>query len=247
MFLKQTLILTLILIILVVSTNTQSKVLSQISANIQEITSIGTQKCCAHSVTLDKSHARSGSYSYKLTVIGSDPGLYPHHRAEIFPKNNMALAESEYWYGWSIKIPVNWVYDPNWVLITQWHTKSSTIMQPLQLQLKNNRWCWVNWIGKKPNAKYKVLWCESFENKKGKWIDWVVNVRWTSKKNGFFRIWRNGKKVVDVIQPTIFQDYSPYWKVGLVYPKRDLATHSIFVDELRIGDSNAGYLGVSPQ
>lgn len=120
-------------------------------------------------------------------------------------------------------------------------------MQPLQLQLVNDRWCWVNWIGKKPNAKYNVLWCEIFSDKKGRWVDWVVNVRWTSEKNGFFRIWRDGKKIVDVVQPTTYPGYPPYWKVGLVYPWKDKITRSIYVDELRLGDSTASYLEVAPQ
>ena len=205
------------------------------------------QKCCSNSINITTSHVRSGRFAIVATVFSDDPGVYPHHRAEIALKTNHSLPGQSYWYGWSELIPKDWAPDPTWTLIAQWHAPGANVMQPLQLELSGSKWCWVNWIGPLPGAKYNVLFCEDFEHEKGQWVDWVVNVKWTNDNSGYIRIWKNGLKVVNRTGPTIYKDFAPYWKVGLVYDAAKKVDHTIYIDELSMGNSSSSYAEVAPR
>ncbi|MBK5550669.1 heparin lyase I family protein [Pseudomonas sp. TH03] len=37
---------------------------------------------------------------------------------------------------------------------------------------------------------------------KGKWVDWVLHVKWSSGEDGFLEIWKDGKAVWEVKAPT---------------------------------------------
>lgn len=46
--------------------------------------------------------------------------------------------------------------------------------------------------------------------KRNQWYDFVLNVRWTSKADGFSQAWVNGKKVLDYKGPTLYKDDGVY-------------------------------------
>ena len=199
-----------------------------------------TQACCADSLTLVSSLKRAGQQSVKSYVRGTDPPFAAHRRAEALIGRSVS---GQYWYGWSVYLPADFQPDDNWHVITQWHTVPP-IMQPLQLNVHGTHWTWENWIGIQPSAQYNVLFNEDFTADKGKWVDWVVNVNWSSGADGFIRIWKNGTQIVNRSGPVTYQGSNVYWKVGLVYDTSDTLT--MYFDEMRMADANASYAEVAP-
>ena len=45
--------------------------------------------------------------------------------------------------------------------------------------------------------KYNLMSLKEFYSYRGKWIDFIVNVKWGQKDNGHFKLWINGKQVVN--------------------------------------------------
>jgi hypothetical protein len=86
------------------------------------------------------------------------------------------------------------------------------------------------------------------------WTDWVVRVRWTSATDGLIEIWRDGGLVFSRYGVrTNYDDLGAYPKLGVyrwtwaTAPPATELTRVVFHDEMRIGDSAAGYAGVAPR
>jgi len=52
-------------------------------------------------------------------------------------------------------------------------------------------WC------EKEYWKYNLMSLEEFYSHRGKWIDFIINVKWGQKDNGHFKLWINGKQSVN--------------------------------------------------
>lgn len=205
------------LISFLISAQSQAELLFVGDFESGSLRGIQTQACAPQTLRVVSSPVRSGEHALEANVHGSDPGCWPHHRAEVSPSACHTSPDKEYWYGWSTYLPRDWSNDPGWVLLTQWHAPDHRVMQPLQLQVTGGKLLWVNWIGMGRDAKMNVLFSESLTGDKGRWIDWVVHARWSSGPDGFIQIWKNGRRIVSHSGSTIYRDSSPYWKAGLVY------------------------------
>ena len=50
----------------------------------------------------------------------------------------------------------------------------------------------------------------------GKWTDILINVNWSDKEDGFYRVWANGKFIYDVKGPTVYENKNnAYLKIGI--------------------------------
>ena len=212
---------------------------------------IQTEACAPQTLQVVSSPVRSGQYAVESSVHGSDPGCWPHHRAEVSPKACHAKPDKQYWYGWSTYVPRDWSDDPGWVLLTQWHAHRA--MQPLQLNVHGSTLQWQRWYGfgvkrgGPGSAKLSALWSGKLDNYKGKWTDWVAHVKWAENDDGYITIWANGKKIVDYHGVTLTPgDGAPYWKAGLVYDAKNGHDHTLFIDEMRMGDADSSFQEVAP-
>ena len=70
----------------------------------------------------------------------------------------------------------------------------------------------------------------------GNWNDILINVNWSHKDDGFFKVWLNGKQVYSFAGPTKTKA-EVYFKFGIyrgkVYSGDAEGTHIVYYDEIR--------------
>ena len=185
-------------------------------------------------------------------------------RAELM-KNVNALPikfDTEYWMGVSVYIPSNWQEDSNESnaeIVWQFHATGEVgpYVPPLALRIKGGNIALVNHTGNvKDKIQARELWSGKLE--KGKWVDWVVRVKF-SLENGYIQAWKSGTKVADFSGgATVFYDGDAprrdplYFKMGLYKSKygklySSTVNRTIYMDELRIAKGgSAGKSLVTP-
>jgi hypothetical protein len=91
----------------------------------------------------------------------------------------------------------------------------------------------------------------------GAWTDWVIHVRWAYDDTGYLQVWRNGEQVLERQGPNCANDeHGPHVAIGLYkWPWRPNAPANwehrtdnrlYYYDELRIGGAGASYADVAP-
>ena len=205
---------------------------------------------CDARMTVVTSPVRDGKFAGRFTVLGSDPGFHPHHRANaVIGGTDGARIGTEQWYGFSSLIPGDWVSDPAWVVLTDWHS-TSDLAQSLQIELDGSNLIIQSFSGSitEPHIIHYQL--PSFlETYRASWVDWVVHAKWSLGEDGFIHVWMNGTQVVNYKGRTlpVGSIAAPYWKIGPTYPVFDTTSHTVYYDEIRVGDKNAVYATVAPQ
>jgi len=86
----------------------------------------------------------------------------------------------------------------------------------------------------------------------GKWNDILVNVNWSHKDDGFFKVWVNNKLVNDFKGKTKSKGVKTYFKFGiyrskvstyeLMYKKK-IPTQIVYFDEVRAGKTKEKVVG----
>lgn len=190
----------------------------------------------------DDSVARSGARSVRLTIRRD--GAAPSARAEIVPvavrghyRGSYARFHEEYWYGFSLRLPADWVGDGAPESLAQWHDVPDRLLlegdrnPPLALVLRGERvWIEARWDASlvtpadacwRPGG-YDGEWvvdAGGAADLAGRWCDWVLCVRWAwcGEGAGRVRAWRDGALLVDRTGPNCFRDLrgGPYLKLGL--------------------------------
>ncbi len=93
----------------------------------------------------------------------------------------------------------------------------------LALSTTNGRWGWVSrWDAKRntfESGKREYGGIREYdlgEYERGVWTDWVVHAKWSYGSDGFLKIWKDGKLVIDQNGPNAYNDASgPFFKMGL--------------------------------
>lgn len=185
------------------------------------------------------------------------------YRTELVPKQLPAIAfddgkkprvGQEYWYGLSIEVPVDWVADNSYEVVTQWHGNSSGAVISLRMDSPSDgaglhgsneraeRWLLMIPAGAPP-VKFDI---GPVAADVGKTIDWVFCIRWSPDSSGHIKVWRNKRKVVDYMGPTMYREaQGPYWKFGIYKsPWKQVpelmpvqAHRALRFDNVRIGQS----------
>ena len=97
--------------------------------------------------------------------------------------------------------------------------------------------------------------CKQFvlsEDPLGKWVDVVMNAKWTSNTDGFLKLWvrEAGGRWVQKINYTgrtqAVSDRGPYFKMGAYVGGEGSGDRLVYTDEYRLGNSNATFADVSP-
>ncbi|MCE9667149.1 heparin lyase I family protein [Myxococcus stipitatus] len=155
---------------------------------------------------------RQGGYALKATVKrGDDPINSSGNRNELVRMTREAVG-SEYYYRWSTMFDSTFPSVKTWQLFTQWHQESDTVggSPPVEFYVYGEE-IRLN-IGGNPGT---IVWSAPLV--RGKWLDFVFHVRWSSDSRvGFVELYYNGKLVLP--KRYIATQYSGqvnYLKVGL--------------------------------
>jgi hypothetical protein len=173
----------------------------------------------------------------------------------------------EYWYGFSVFLPEDYVPDRIWEIVAQWQGVPDTDIGEkwrnpvLALSTTDGRWGWVNrWDAKRntfQSGKREYGGIHEYDlgsYERGVWTDWVVHVKWSYEADGFLQVWKNGRKVIDQTGPNAFNDaQGPFFKMGLYKgwgdPKKQsdaVDKRTLYHDQFRMGGADATYEDVAP-
>jgi hypothetical protein len=180
-----------------------------------------------------------------------------------------------YWYGWSVFIPSDWKdTDAGHDMLNQWHVYPANN--------KNfSKACGAagSFLARGRNGNKEVggdsvdfflqhagdstvIECNKFplgkvSQMKGKWTDFVMNVKWTGNKDGFFKLWMktgNGSYIqkVDYKGRTFWNDEGtgPFFKMGDYKGDPNFkgpAPRTLYTDEYRLGNDKSSFDEVAPR
>lgn len=169
-----------------------------------------------------------------------------------------------YWYGWSMYLPSDWQdTKEGFDIFSQWATYPTP--------RNGNFTCGANGsyiVRNGSNVVFKFqhkgdstdIQCDRYTLAKisdirGKWVDFVMQVKWTGDKDGFMKLWmKTGDssyvQKVDYKGRTYWNDEGegPYFKTGLYKGAPNFkgpAPRYLYTDEYRLGDSNSSFAEVS--
>lgn len=206
---------------------------------------------------------RAGKHALR-SALDREKDTFPNRTEVSGPR---AEVGKEYWYGFSILLPTEYVLDGIWEIVAQWHgvpdfDVGDNWRNPiLALDTTGGRWNWVNrWDAKRntfESGKREYGGTHTYDlgpYRTGVWTDWVVHVKWSYEADGILQIWQNGKKVIDQAGPNTFNDKDgPFFKMGLYKgwsdpnrPSDKVSRRVLYHDEFRMGDAQAAYADVAP-
>jgi len=173
----------------------------------------------------------------------------------------------EYWYGFSIFLPQDYVKDDIWEIVAQWHgvpdfKVGENWRNPVMaLSTDGGKWQLVNRWDAKLNTfqggKRSYGGTRHYdlgEYRRGAWTDWVVHVKWSYRDDGLLEVWKNGVRIVEQKGPNAFNDSKgPYFKMGIYKGWRDpgrksdaVSSRLLYHDEFRMAGADACYDDVAP-
>ncbi len=192
------------------------------------------------------------------------------HRVEITSANGIST-DGQYgiigqtnWYGWSLWVPKGISHD-RWTILSQWHyhspghivdslrTIKGTGNSPTRLSLSPEgilKFALFNQVGSTQKTE-KVYELGDNLIRYNNWNDFVMQVKWTSTRDGFVKLWVNGRNVLHLTGTATYFDnpYGPRFKAGAYkggtykYPGDPF---DVYIDEYRHGDQNSSYREVVP-
>ena len=173
------------------------------------------------------------------------------------------VSKGERWYAWSIYLPKDYInVFPISTMLAQFHQEKKHVIW----MFKNKRGgYWVeNGV---PNYSVSTDLILSNEQMLGKWNDILVNVNWTDKDDGFFKIWANDKLVYEYKGKTKSKGVKVYFKLGIYrsyiskwyeqvkyssdekwvkYKNKKHPTQIVYYDEVRAGKTKEKVVGNLP-
>ena len=207
--------------------------------------------------------ARAGRHSLKTSLDRYKDAC--SYRTEV--SGPFADIGKEYWYGFSIFLPDDYVPDPVWEIVAQWHgvpdlKEGEQWRNPVMaLSTTAGRWGWVvRWDAKRntfASGKREYGGTREFDlgpYRRNVWTDWVMHAKWSYERDGILQVWKNGEKVIDYSGPNTFNDAKgPFFKMGLYKGWQKPATRTdavskrvLYHDEFRLAGANATYKDVAP-
>lgn len=217
-----------------------------------------------NSPTVVNSPTRSGRYALK-SVLDRAKSNTPN-RTEIASGGRMnRLAGNEYWYGFSVYLPSDYVADPIWEIVAQWHSAPDNSKEadqglnpPISLHTEDGIWMVSTiWDSKPVSLRGKYDGGREYElgaYDKGRWTDWVFHVKWSPNQSGLLQVWKDGDLIIDKAGPIGYNDQTdPFMKVGMYKgwasrkdPPGNVSTRTIYHDEIRVAGAGARYADVAP-
>ena len=205
----------------------------------------------------DDHPVRAGEKSIRFEVRAGDCGWDGHgwsdcetHRERHELLGVKEISSGTRWYAWSIYLPKDFInVYPVRVCLGQFHDAGQAFtdeVNPPWMFLNIRGGYWVNNMVRVP-AGYETQ-LLTREQMLEKWNDILINVKWTNKENGFFKIWVNDKLAFDYKGPTkrkskINLQFGIY-RYGIFIP--DVPTQVVYYDEVRVGKKKEDVVGNLP-
>lgn len=201
---------------------------------------------------------RRGRYAVRLTVAPGD-------RAASKERAELRLADKEIerrhggdgqtlWYGMSLLLPAEHEAPPGaqYPILVQWHHRPAHVAGPghrahvtgppplaLYLLAEGDRQSLRLVHQESPAAPPRGLGERPVE--RGRWLDLVFEVRWSTGPDGLVRAWLDGAPLTDgdFRGPTLYNPLGNYLRFGYYRGKGGTTTDRIYFDQVRIGDSRS--------
>ena len=162
---------------------------------------------------------RAGQKSIRFEVRPGDCGYNDgwsdcdtdRERHELSGKR---MSGGEWWYSWSIYLPKDFInIYPTKLALGQFHQEKGHVVWMFQNQSATKAGgYWVdNGVPGYTKTLNKILTQDEMIEK---WNDILVNVKWSKKDDGFFKVWLNGKQVYSFEGPTKMKAKT-YFKFGI--------------------------------
>jgi len=215
--------------------------------------------------SLQNEISRDGNYALRSYLEKDNPSCPDKNfRTEIAGyKNQLLDYEKTYWIGFSLFIPNDWVIEQDqWSMeyIFQLHSNPSPTSpnrdSVLSLRISQSN---MKLVTHYDNKKKYNNWVHSINDMKGKWTDFVFKIKPSQfVGSASLELWMNP----DVNTQPVFSktsmslgspgDIDLYVKLGLYKPElykkaTNIKSHTIYHDQLRIGDVNSSLAEVSPR
>ncbi len=197
--------------------------------------------------------SRLGAGCVKVTLVPGDFAAHGH-RAELKIFNEDALNQ-EVWYSWSIMVPESYQDTVNFgkQIFSQFHMLpdfdqgedwGTYDAEPMLVLIYNfngeDRHIYIHYglkyENEEPVAQIPV--------EKGRWYDFTFQLKWSKSDSGFVQAWVNREKVTPfngedhkVYGRNMYNYVPPYLKMGLYRAEEVTTTNTIYIDELRIGNT----------
>ena len=194
---------------------------------------------------------RAGQKSIRFEVRPGDCGYNDgwsdcdtdRERHELSGKR---VSGGEWWHSWSIYLPKDFVnVHPTKLALGQFHQEKGHVVWMFQNQsFSTAGGYWVdNGVPGYTKTLNKILTQDEMIEK---WNDILVNVKWSKKDDGFFKVWLNGKQVYSFEGPTktkaqvyfkfgIYRSYLGKWIYSSKNKKKEkgVPAQVVYFDEVR--------------
>ena len=224
------------------------------------------REAAEHELQVVESPVRAGKYAARIEVTHDEYNVGGgRFRAEVTQNGaGGANQEQERWFGFSIYLPNDWttIEFPGEDILFQIHERPDKgedwRSPPLALRVAKEKMEWtIRWDSKPLSHRNKAEGTATVYSGplvKGQWIDWVLHVRWSYRKDGLVEVWRDGNKVAAHEGPNCYNDQREmYLKIGNYhtgYPGKlwpeGLQQRVSYFDEVRMGGPKAKYIDVAP-
>ncbi len=238
-------LLAFLFITLTAAAQAQSKVLTVADFETGDVSLLSMQKAQSDSIIVVTSPVRAGKFAAKTLLRASDPEVSRGQRAEFSDGKKITPVEMEmdYWYGLSIFVPEEFTAPTKSdAVLFQWHTQVGGPSPVLAIRVRAGEWTITT------NATEKKRTLARLPLVKERWVDWVVHVRWSAEKKGFWTIWKDGVEVVK--ETDIITQYpealGPYAKFGQYHSVSEVPQNVVYFDEYRVAGSEGNFEAVSP-
>lgn len=238
-------LITLLLTALAFTAHAESGLLKVADFESGDLSQLSTQKAQKDSLSIVTEPVLAGKYAAKTLLRASDPEVNGGQRAEFSDgkRGTPIEMEKDYWYGLSIFIPEDFsAPTKSDAVLFQWHTQAGGPSPVLALRAKGGELIITT------NATEKKRTLAKLPLVKDKWTDWVVHVRWSAEKKGFWTIWKDGVEVVK--ETDIITQYpealGPYAKFGQYHSVGEVAQNVVYFDEYRVAGPEGSFEAVSP-
>lgn len=158
-----------------------------------------------------------------ITVQPGDcPGVGGHgestERAELCEVDPVVLpTESEVWYGFSLYLPTTFPVLDHRLVVGQWYQPSpDPALERGRSPLVANRFRAGVFSITRQDGTTRVVCFEEPRDIRGRWIDLVYQIRFTTSPDGLLCAWMNGTPVVAYSGPLAYPDNDRvYFRLGL--------------------------------
>lgn len=253
------------MVVSVTDASTASSATSAVFGCDFEIGSIDTTtqwNVSGNSPTISTAEVRDGKYAIKTFLDRKNSRT--SFRTELAMKSIRAKPGVDYWYGFSVFLPNDYVADPIWEIVAQWHAVPDKslgeidVNPPIALHSEKGKWkVSTIWDSRQVTTKdYEGSRDYDLGNyKRGAWTDFVFHIKWSPHSDGLLEVWKDGQNVVSTKGPIGYNDaVGPYFKFGLYKGWRDrsspagvVSTRTLYHDAIRVASGpNAKYEDVAP-